>query len=34
MGGAIPPQDYDFLRDAKVQGIYRQGYNMPPIGEA
>jgi hypothetical protein len=25
---------YDFLRDAKVQGIYRQGYNMPPIGEA
>ena len=27
-GGAIPPQDYDFLRDAGVQGIYGPGTNV------
>ena len=25
MGGVIPPQDYDLLRDAGVQGIYGPG---------
>ena len=24
-GGVIPPQDYDFLREAGVQGIYGPG---------
>ncbi|MCI1755940.1 MAG: cobalamin-dependent protein [Sphingobium sp.] len=27
-GGVIPPQDYDFLRDAGVQGIYGPGTNV------
>lgn len=27
-GGVIPPQDYDFLRDAGVQGIYGPGSNI------
>ncbi len=27
-GGVIPPQDYDFLRDAGVQGIYGPGSNV------
>jgi methylmalonyl-CoA mutase len=27
-GGVIPPQDYDFLRDAGVQGIYGPGTNI------
>ncbi len=28
VGGVIPPQDYDFLRDAGVQGIYGPGSNI------
>jgi len=27
-GGVIPPQDYDYLRDAGVQGIYGPGSNI------
>ncbi len=27
-GGVIPPQDYDFLRDKGVQGIYGPGSNV------
>jgi methylmalonyl-CoA mutase len=27
-GGVIPPQDYDFLRDSGVQGIYGPGSNI------
>ena len=27
-GGVIPPQDYEFLRDAGVQGIYGPGTNV------
>ncbi|MEQ1726388.1 MAG: methylmalonyl-CoA mutase [Sphingopyxis sp.] len=27
-GGVIPPQDYDFLRDVGVQGIYGPGSNV------
>src|SRR5690606_39521645 len=27
-GGVIPPQDYQFLRDAGVQGIYSPGSNV------
>ena len=27
-GGVIPPQDYEFLRDAGVQGIYGPGSNI------
>jgi len=27
-GGVIPPQDYDFLKDAGVQGIYGPGSNV------
>jgi methylmalonyl-CoA mutase len=27
-GGVIPPQDYQFLRDAGVQGIYGPGSNV------
>jgi len=27
-GGVIPPQDYEFLRDAGVQGIYGPGSNV------
>ena len=27
-GGVIPPKDYDFLRDAGVQGIYGPGTNV------
>jgi methylmalonyl-CoA mutase len=27
-GGVIPPQDYDFLRDCGVQGIYGPGSNV------
>ncbi|MBX9740614.1 MAG: cobalamin-dependent protein, partial [Beijerinckiaceae bacterium] len=27
-GGVIPPQDYDFLREAGVQGIYGPGSNI------
>jgi methylmalonyl-CoA mutase len=27
-GGMIPPQDYQFLRDARVQGIYGPGSNV------
>ena len=27
-GGVIPPQDYDFLREAGVQGIYGPGRNV------
>ncbi len=27
-GGVIPPQDYDFLREAGVQGIYGPGTNV------
>jgi methylmalonyl-CoA mutase len=27
-GGVIPPKDYDFLRDAGVQGIYGPGSNI------
>jgi methylmalonyl-CoA mutase len=27
-GGVIPPQDYDFLRDAGVQGIYGMGSHV------
>jgi methylmalonyl-CoA mutase cobalamin-binding subunit len=27
-GGVIPLQDYDFFRDAGVQGIYRSGSNV------
>ena len=27
-GGVIPPQDYDFLREAGVQGIYGPGSNV------
>jgi methylmalonyl-CoA mutase len=26
--GVIPPQDYDFLRNAGVQGIYGPGSNV------
>jgi methylmalonyl-CoA mutase len=28
VSGVIPPQDYDFLRDAGVQGIYGPGSNI------
>ena len=28
VGGVIPPQDYDFLREAGVQGIYGPGTNV------
>jgi methylmalonyl-CoA mutase len=28
VGGVIPPQDYDFLREAGVQGIYGPGSNV------
>jgi methylmalonyl-CoA mutase len=28
VGGGIAPQDYDFLRDARVQGIYGPGSNV------
>ncbi|HWK41716.1 MAG TPA: methylmalonyl-CoA mutase [Croceibacterium sp.] len=28
LGGVIPPQDYDFLREAGVQGIYGPGSNV------
>ncbi len=28
VGGVIPPRDYDFLRDAGVQGIYGPGSNV------
>lgn len=28
MGDIIPPQDYDFLRDAGVQGIYGPESNI------
>jgi methylmalonyl-CoA mutase len=28
VGGVIPPQDYEFLRDAGVQGIYGPGSNV------
>jgi methylmalonyl-CoA mutase len=28
----IPPQDYDFLRDAGVQGIYGPGSNIVECG--
>uniref|UniRef100_UPI003593428B methylmalonyl-CoA mutase family protein n=1 Tax=Blastomonas sp. TaxID=1909299 RepID=UPI003593428B len=28
VGGVIPPQDYDFLRDVGVQGIYGPGSNV------
>ncbi len=31
-GGVIPPQDYDFLRDAGVQGIYGPGSNVVECG--
>ncbi|MXO90045.1 methylmalonyl-CoA mutase [Pontixanthobacter aquaemixtae] len=31
-GGVIPPQDYDFLRDAGVQGIYGPGSNVIECG--
>ena len=27
-GGVIPPQDYEYLRDACVQGIYGPGSNV------
>jgi methylmalonyl-CoA mutase len=27
-GGVIPPQDYDFLREAGVRGIYGPGSNV------
>ena len=27
-GGVIPPQDYDFLRESGVQGIYGPGSNV------
>ena len=27
-GGVIPPQDYDFLKKAGVQGIYGPGTNV------
>src|SRR3546814_1972035 len=27
-GGVIPPQDYQYLRDAGVQGIYGPGSNV------
>ena len=27
-GGVIPPQDYDYLREAGVQGIYGPGSNV------
>jgi methylmalonyl-CoA mutase len=27
-GGVIPPKDYDFLREAGVQGIYGPGSNV------
>ena len=29
-GGVIPPQDYDFLKQAGVSGIYGPGTNIPP----
>ena len=32
-GGVIPPQDYDFLRDAGVQGIYGPGSNVVECAE-
>jgi methylmalonyl-CoA mutase len=28
VGGVIPPQDYEFLREAGVQGIYGPGSNV------
>jgi methylmalonyl-CoA mutase len=31
-GGVIPPQDYDFLREAGVQGIYGPGTNVVEAG--
>ncbi|MXP13880.1 methylmalonyl-CoA mutase [Altererythrobacter confluentis] len=31
-GGVIPPQDYEFLRDAGVQGIYGPGSNVVECG--
>ena len=31
-GGVIPPQDYDFLREAGVQGIYGPGSNVVECG--
>jgi methylmalonyl-CoA mutase len=31
-GGVIPPQDYEFLRDAGVQGIYGPGSNVIECG--
>ena len=31
-GGVIPPQDYDYLRDAGVQGIYGPGSNVVECG--
>jgi methylmalonyl-CoA mutase len=27
-GGVIPPQDYEYLRNAGVQGIYGPGSNV------
>jgi methylmalonyl-CoA mutase len=32
-GGVIPPQDYDYLRDAGVQGIYGPGSNVLDAAE-
>ncbi|GAA4036668.1 methylmalonyl-CoA mutase [Parerythrobacter jejuensis] len=32
VGGVIPPQDYDFLREAGVQGIYGPGSNVVECG--
>ncbi len=31
-GGVIPPKDYDYLRDAGVQGIYGPGSNVVECG--
>ncbi len=31
-GGVIPPKDYDFLREAGVQGIYGPGSNVVECG--
>jgi methylmalonyl-CoA mutase len=31
-GGVIPPQDYEFLREAGVQGIYGPGSNVVECG--
>ena len=28
-GGVIPPQDYELLKQAGVQGIYGPGTNIP-----